>query len=380
VERARSPEIDDQAVTAAVERLYGRQVGIASWQAAPIEGQNLGLSAGLFRVTGTTLDGSHWSVVVKLLRTIPATFLVRFAEADRERLAEQYLWDREARLYASDLLDALPDGFRAARCLGAQRTSDACGLWFEDLGDNAAQWDVSRYALAARHLGRFNGAFLGARPVPDASWLCRDWIRSWTTHGFGALQAGVFENDAVWDHELIRNAFAPDVRSRLRRVWHHRDAFLARLDALSQTFCHMDAFRPNLFDRAGAEGERETIAIDWSYAGLGPIGAEVGQLVLASTAYADRTHTAAVLAAQCVPAYIDGLRDAGWRGDERHVHTGYALSAIRWVSMLGQLNAVLDPKRQQQVAEWAGLPYPEIVSQAATRSEVLLGLLESGSD
>jgi hypothetical protein len=378
VESAPPLEIDQDSIETVVDRLYGRPVAIASWHPTPIRGQNLGLSGGLFRITGAEIDGGTWSVILKILRTVPATFLARFAESDRERLADGYLWDREAWLCESGLVDALPDGIRAARWLGLQRTADTCRLWFEDLGDNSAQWDAARYALAARHLGRLNGSFLRGRPLPEAPWVGRGWIRSWVTDGIGALQARVLDNDQIWEHELVRSAFAPDARARLRRVWGERDAILARLDALPQTFCHMDAFRPNLFDRTGVNGERETVAIDWSYVGIGPIGAEVGQLVLASTAYADRTHSAEALAPGVLPEYVAGLRDAGWRGDERDTQTGYALSAIRWVFMLGQLTAVTDTKRQEQIAQWAGLSYAEIVAEAGKRTEHLLRLLESG--
>jgi hypothetical protein len=46
--------------------------------------------------------------------------------------------------------------------------------------------------------------------------------------------------------------------------------------------------------------------------------------------------------------------------------------------MLGQLTAVTDTKRQEQIAQWAGLSYAEIVAEAGKRTEHLLRLLESG--
>ena len=38
-------------------------------------------------------------------------------------------------------------------------------------------WSLSDYAHAARHLGRFNGAYLKERALPAADWLSRNWLR-----------------------------------------------------------------------------------------------------------------------------------------------------------------------------------------------------------
>jgi hypothetical protein len=146
---------------------------------------------------------------------------------------------------------------------------------------------------------------------------------------------------------------------------------------LPQTFCHMDAFRPNLFDRTTA-GAHETVAIDWSYAGNAAIGVEVGQLVLASVLhFADPTKDSRELAAVCVPSYLAGLREAGWGGDEADVRTGFALSAIRHVFMLGFLNGVLDLQRREQYARWTGTPYPALVARMARGTTHMLDLIES---
>ncbi len=372
-----TPEVDEATIAPVVRRLLGRSDPITAWEIAPIGAASLGLSGGLFRVTGTLVGGAAWSVVLKVLRPIAPTFLARFPESDRALLAEGYLWDREARLYDSGLLDELPSGFSAARGLGSQRTGAACWLWFEDLGADTAPWDVSRYALAASHLGRFNGAFLTTRPRPDDAWLCRDWIRTWLLHGHPSLHYPIVENAAIWEHELVHRSFPADTNARLRRAGARRHELLDRLDALPQTFCHMDAFRSNLFDRI-IGGTHETVAIDWSYAGIAAIGVEVGQLVLASVLpFADPTKDARELAAACVPAYVAGLRESGWRGDEADVHTGFALSAVRHVFMLGILNGVLDQQRAEQYARWTGTPYPELVARAARGTTHMLDLIES---
>ena len=70
-----------------MERHYGRPVEVVSSQAAPIREASLGLSAGLFRVTGLVSDAGAWSVVLKVLRPISPAFLARFPEPDRALIA-----------------------------------------------------------------------------------------------------------------------------------------------------------------------------------------------------------------------------------------------------------------------------------------------------
>jgi len=370
VDRTPPRAIDRETIEPIVLGAYGRPVALTTWQVAPIGEGSLGLSAGMFRVNGAASDGTAWSVVLKMLRPVPAAFLGRFPEADRAGLAEAYGWDREARLYESGLLDRLPDGLGAARCLAIRRDDDGCWLWFEDLGPNDQAWDVARYALAARHLGRFNGAFADPGRRPDDDWLCRGWILTWSLGG------AVVENETIWRHDLVRQAFPADAGPRLRRAWERRHGILDRLDALPQTFCHMDAFRPNLFDRPSA-GTPRTVAIDWSYAGIAPIGADVGHLVIGSTLpMAGLAPDIRALAAAALPGYIAGLRDAGWDGADADVRAAFALSAIRWIFMLRQLSAVLDSEQQERLARWAGEPYPALLARLAERTMFLLELIE----
>ena len=80
---------------------------------------------------------------------------------------------------------------------------------------------------------------------------------------------------------LARQLYPPSVVTEIARLWMERERFLAALDWLPQTFCHLDAFQRNLLIRAGPEGE-QVVAIDWAYAGRGAVGEELGQLAVAS--------------------------------------------------------------------------------------------------
>lgn len=373
-------ELDLDAATLGpiVRRAVDRPVRLGDWNAVPFSYQVTNpLSAGIWRIGGTARDGGtpvDWSVILKIALSDYDVLLSRYPAALRPELEHAYLWDREVLAYESGIFEQLPPGLRAPRLFLADRRADSCWLWLEDLGDGGGQWDVARYALAARHLGRFNGAF--PEGSFSAPWLTHDWIGTWTLRGFGSRGAPVVENDAIWAHALVRKGFAPDTRDRLRRYLAGRERIVERLNARQHVLAHLDAFRKNLFDRTGEAGERETAVIDWSYLGYGPIGAELGHLVIGSVAFADYRQDIRALADACLPAYLQGLRESGWAGDDADVREGYALSAARWVSMLGWLTSVLDPARQQQLEMWMGQPLAESVAQAGDRTTYLLDLLD----
>lgn len=365
--------LDRATLEPIVARAVGRPVAIDEWRSVPFSYQvTNALSAGIFRISGTANDGGDWSVILKVLRPAYDVLLARFPAESRAELEDAYLWDREVRAYESGLFDRLPSGFAVPRALAIERRPECCWLWLEDLGGEDARWDIPRYALAARHLGRFNGAFPAG--VFEAPWLTRTWLTTWLMTGFGSRAQIVLDNDAIWAHPDVRSGFGSDTRDRLRAAWPAREAMLGRLLARPQTLCHLDAFRKNLFDRHG-----ETVAIDWSYIGTAPIGVEVGHLVMGSVAFAEHGHDTPALAAAALDAYVGGLRDSGWQGDEQEVREGFALSAIRWVFMLGWMGAVLDPARRAQIETWAGQPLTEQVAEAGARTSYLLDLIDGVS-
>jgi hypothetical protein len=364
--------LDRHVLEPIVARALGRRVTIGEWRSVAVSYQvTNALSAGVFRLSGTAGDGGDWSAILKVLRPAYDALLGRFPAEARSELEDAYLWDREVRAYESGLFDHLPAGFAAPRVLAIDRRPNGCWLWLDDLGENDARWDLARYALAARHLGRFNGAFPAG--TFDAPWLTRRWLTTWLLTGFGSRAEVILDNDAIWAHPDVRAGFATDARERLRRHWSDRRVALERLLARPHTLCHLDAFRKNLFAR-----DDETIAVDWSYVGLAPIGAEVGHLVMGSVAFAEHGHDTRALAAAALDAYVRGLRDSGWPGDEREVREGFALSAVRWVFMLGWMGAVLDPVRAAQLETWAGRPLAAQVADAGERTTYLLDLIEGG--
>lgn len=290
-------------------------------------------SLGLYRLLGTANDDSKeypWSVILKAIRSpggvevAPGVVLPMWA--DQLPPTEFGFWQRELFIYRSNMLNVLPGSIAAPRCHGVDEIAPKVfWIWLEDIRDvDGGTWTLSRCAETARHLGQFNGAYLAGLHLPSDPWLQRGWLRSWLEPGRpGAAWQGL-PSDA-WEHPRIAAAFPPAVRDRLGYLWNDRERLLSALDRLPECFCHRDAWSPNLFTHSGHAGVRETLAVDWAFAGIGPVGEEIAPLIvwsdLPDCSVGDIEDT--VLA-----NYVCGLRDAGWDGDSDLVRCGYATTAI----------------------------------------------------
>ncbi|MBI2759825.1 MAG: hypothetical protein HYX51_00155 [Chloroflexi bacterium] len=322
---------------------------LVDWRHEPLDAVIVNpFTGGLYRVFGTArVDGAvvPWSMVLKVIRR--PDWITGFDDPDGWRY-----WRREALAYESGLLDHLAGGLVAPRCFAVEHQSDgSIRLWLEDIGDQSgAAWSPERFGLAARHLGRFNGSYLAARPLPDQLWLTTGNLRHWV-EGHAPV-AALMERPETWEHPAVRRAFPVPVAHRLLDLWSARGRLLDALDTLPRVFGHSDAGRHNLLTRRRADGTDETIAIDWEFPGLAAPGEEIG-ILLTSPFFRltlDIAHFAD-LDALVFDGYIDGLRDAGWQGNvdmARFAFTAYALRTVFIVPMLGALTDEQEQAREEQ--------------------------------
>ena len=121
---------------------------------------------------------------------------------------------------------------------------------------------------------------------------------------------------------------------RLQRCWRERGSFLATLDRLPRTLCHGDAFPANIFLTRTATEHESLVAVDWSEVGIGPVGEEIATLVLISSPFDTYSFPPDELDGPVFAAYVRGLNDAGWQGDERLVRLGYVGAATTRKALL----------------------------------------------
>jgi hypothetical protein len=363
-------EIDRSTLLAVVREATDRPLlTLEAWSEEPIQG-GAGRSPGVRRLSGQATDGAetvNWSLVLKMLGH----------DAGSESPESWSYWRREVDAYESGFLDDLPGSLRAPRSFGTHEFEPRLvGLWLEDVVDAAREWSMADFAAAASSLGELNGAYASGLPLPESSWLSRDWLRRYVE--YSAPMVDLLERSA--SDRWVREWFPPDVLETTLEIWTEREWCFGVLARLPQTVCHMDASNRNLFRRSEADGDISTVAIDWAFVGRGAIGEELGPLAVASVGLGEVDFNAASeLERSVLEGYLDGLSRSGFECDERLVRLGYAVAGcLRYA--IGTLEALLPTVMNEQRHAWLeqvfGMSRDEICAQMVEfRRSVLRPLL-----
>ena len=360
--------IDQATLTPLVQSaLNNSTVKVINWDYEQVYG-GAGVGSTIYRFAGQGHDQGQempWSLILKTV--CPAE--------DNVHVSAWNYYKREADAYRSGWLQNLPGGLVAARSFGVVEHPDGtCWIWLEDLTDEIGyRWPLEHFGVVARHAGQLNGVYLVERSLPSWPWLSSGWLR-----GYIALSAPAIPliRDSL-GHPLVRRGWPGDASGRLFRLWEERDLFLDALDRLPQTLCHLDLFRRNLFARRTADGDDQTVVIDWSYVGRGAIGQELVPLVLACVAFNEVDFAQAQALEDIVyEGYLEGLRDAGWRGDPRQARLGYAAASLRYrFAELGNaMSLILDESQHSWAERVFGRPMEEIQDHWAQVGNLIDGL------
>jgi Phosphotransferase enzyme family len=307
-------------VSAALGRPLGRP---GPWVAASIFDPVTSGTGGIWR-----LRGSGWSVVLKVVHHSDRGHEHWLSGRDP---SHWYYWRREVFAYTSGLLASLSGGLRAPRChLATEGPGESVRLWLEDVADRpATAWPLERYRMACRHLGQAQGAFLVDRPLPDERWLSRQWLRAYLRQRAGNI--ALLDDPQAWANPVVAEAFPNPPVEDLRRMWKDQERFLASLDRMPRTLCHLDLHPKNLFDVGG-----KTVLIDWSFVGIGAVGEDAGNLV-ADTVLDFHVFPEQIgrLWDSVIEGYLTGLAEAGWDGDPQTVSRAMSAtiaSGYAWIA------------------------------------------------
>ena len=327
--------IDGAVLTPLVRRSLDREdAKILRWQYRPLTG-GVELGSSLFQFTGSASgkDGTvPWSIILKIIQSP--------AEGNGDPSSFRY-WRREALAYQSGVINDLPDGLIAPKCYTAEEIPNgAYWIWMEEVKDEIGDtWPLEQYGIVARCLGRFNGAYLVGKPLPDQPWVTRHWLRKYLEHAAPAVDRLINS----MDHPLIRRCLPGITSEYFPKIWDERLEVLELLEHFPQTFCHQDAFRRNLFIRHTPEKQPQVVAVDWSYSGIAAVGEEIAPLVHASLSFGAVPAEDAFRLEQIVlDGYLDGLREAGWQGDPDMVRFSYA-ATVYWRYALGAFTGEVVP-------------------------------------
>ena len=369
-------DIDSVMLTEPVRQSLGSETAeIHQWEHRAISYINTEESnLGLHRFYGFALDQGEnrpWSIVLKaVLAPVNETDPTYWNYHHREILA-----------YEEGLLDGLPDGVSAPRCLGVNKYPDGvCWLWLEDvLNPASSTWSLTEYGLVARHLGQFNGAYITGHPLPSLPWLSQNWLRGWLNYeeASGREVLELIRDAQFWEQPVFRSAFPRRITDELLWLRANYDALLDTLERLPRTFCHLDAYRPNLFIRRDAQGSNQTVAIDWVFTGIASVGEEIANLLTASLIWFEYDASKAKSLDEAIFGdYLNGLRDSGWQGDAQLARFGYAAAcALRWgIVGLWWLQDLGDPIKQTELEIHWNRPLSKLVLQWAQTTTYILDL------
>ena len=319
--------VDQTTLTPLVRQALDRQdVEVTEFHYQPVIG-GIDMSSALYRFSGNGQAAGEtlsWTLILKIAQAKPE---------NGEDLQGVWYWKREPLVYQSGLLNDLPDGLAAPRCYAATEHHDGTTwIWMEEVRDEVyEQWPLAYYGDVARCLGQFNGAYLAGKPLPDYPWLTRKHLRKYLEHAAPAVERLLNS----LDHPLVQRALPGISAEFIQTIWEERLAILEAIEHLPQTFCHLDAFRRNLFSRHAVDGGCQVTAVDWSFAGIAAVGEEIAPLVNGSVAFGavdpgDEIELERIV----LEKYLEGLQDAGWRGNPDLVRFGYA-ATLYWRYAVG---------------------------------------------
>jgi hypothetical protein len=370
--------IDQTTLTPLVQYAVGSTtMEVIDWQHQRLYGgmNDVGTSTtGVFRFAGRGQDQgatTPWSLILKIID--PA------AQADPQRGRREWL------AYQSGLLNHLAGNLRSPRCFAASEQADGkLWLWLAEVHEEVGpRWPLERYALAARHLGQFNGAYLLDKPLPNEAWLrSKDWLRNALTHNAPAMA----QLRTAAEHPRFSRMYPGAVLAGLFQLWAEREHLLDALGRLPLTLCHHDGHRRNLFAQRGDNGQEQTVVIDWDLVGLGAVGQDLVPLVQISLLAFDVEHSQAQQLDEIVfDSYLTGLQDAGWRGDSQAARFGYAASSALYLGLglpIMTLDLLLasDERKNAVMERVFGRPIEEILTQWAYHFQFLLNLADQARD
>ncbi|MBA2937183.1 DUF1679 domain-containing protein [Paenibacillus sp. CGMCC 1.16610] len=262
-------------------------------------------TSGIFRLHGQVKllhnELMWWCVILKIIKA---------DTEEKDNLEHHNYWRREALVFESGVLRDLPDSICVTECYLVEEQQDGTiWLWMDNIKGEYAN-TVEQFSFIAKQLGRFNGAYLkGIKVVPDHKWICRSWLKSWTTASriyAPNMEAYVSrlssENEqSTWDW----------YRGILKNI----DSAIDSLQQLPRVLAHQDLSQMNMLLVKKGTSLSQLVLIDWQSMSISGIGEDLGKLfgvnlslgIIPPDQYL-RFQTS------LYDAYLEGLRDMGWQG------------------------------------------------------------------
>jgi hypothetical protein len=182
-------------------------------------------------------------------------------------------------------------------------TPDLVTLWMENV-DDVTPWDLDRYRRSAAALGRLGARWPGDRASQQIGMGSRPIAGLFfgkVTNNDLVIQA----DDAFWASDVVASVVDSRHRSDLFRLADSMPSMIEELERLPHGMCHGDAAPDNLRE----PGDGSIVAIDWSYGHVGPLGSDLGQLLVGRFDEARETLEPEAIATTVLGGFLEGIGD-----------------------------------------------------------------------
>ncbi|TCO46958.1 hypothetical protein EV646_106197 [Kribbella antiqua] len=235
-------------------------------------------------------------------------------------------WRRELEVYGDDVLRRqLADAGLPLPEADVEEQVDGAVLSMEDVdGTAGTSLALVDHAALAKACGRWQ-----ARPAGERPWTSVGFLRDYSTTR--AVPWELLDDDAAWQQPLVKQTWPTGLRSAWVGLLNHRDELLDLVASLPRARCHLDFWVSNVIRRPTGE----FTLLDWAFTGDGALGEDIGNHI--PDAVFDLFWPAeriAELAETCIDNYLDGLREAGWRGDPDLVRLAVMASGVKYAWLL----------------------------------------------
>jgi hypothetical protein len=105
-----------------------------------------------------------WSLVINIIKP---------EQEEKNHPQHHNYWKREALVNQLGILSHLPKVVNTPKCYKVEEKSNgSIWIWMEEIkNDNIQVWSEDDYAVVAKQLGIFNGAYLTDMAIPEYSWI-----------------------------------------------------------------------------------------------------------------------------------------------------------------------------------------------------------------
>lgn len=208
-----------------------------------------------------------------------------------------FYWRREADFYASGTGQSETRFLRPVRCYAQADVDGGVSLELERVdGNPGGAWKEQDYQQAVHALGRWQREITA---YPEEPWLCRNWLTAYL-----ALRKDhdAFIRDPVRWRDLEH--FSEEDQILVLDLLDCRQDLVSTLVKMAQLPAHNDFWPPNMYFV-----ERQLVALDWSFAGMGPVASDLCTLAF------DAIYDGFIHPTNTV-RFLKGLRDAYAQGLE----------------------------------------------------------------